>query len=88
MREQHLRHAAAARLGVLLCGCTDPWGHRDCRDPAPLTEVALDGWVAAITDVFTLQVSPMVPVEVLRALWRRGGDDRRLAQQVHQRCTA
>jgi len=31
----------------------------------------------------TAGVTPVLPVEVLRALYRRGGDDRALAEKIH-----
>jgi hypothetical protein len=27
---------------------------------------------------------PLLEIEVLQALWRRGGDDRRLAEELHK----
>jgi hypothetical protein len=83
MRAQHVRHAAATRLRPLACGCVDPWLHR-CRDATALTEGSLDGWADALGTLTGLDFTPLAPVEVLRALWRRGGSDRRLAQAVHQ----
>lgn len=78
------RHAAARRVTPLDCGCPDTWPCR-CTDP-PLSEMALDAWRdAALRLLFDGQV-PILPLEVRRALWRRGGPDRVLAEQLHQAC--
>jgi hypothetical protein len=46
-----------------------------------------DRWVdaGAATARHFLEVGfvPLLEVEVLRALWRRGGDDRQLAQELY-----
>lgn len=75
------RRRAAERLALLDCGCSDPWPCR-CTEP-PLTDCALDGWRNAAQHVFAGGQTPLLPVEVLRALYARGGDDRRLAEQLH-----
>lgn len=76
------RRAAAARSAPLACGCADPWPCT-CTDP-PLTAQALDGWAAAARHVLALGRTPLLPVEVLRALHRRGGPDRDLAEALHR----
>ncbi|PJK21249.1 hypothetical protein CSX11_16970 [Mycobacterium goodii] len=64
------------------CGCRDPWPCR-CTEP-PLTDRAIDGWRDAAQYVLaTTNKTPMIPLEVLRALYRRGGDDRALAVELH-----
>lgn len=75
------RHAASRRLVPLDCGCRDPWVCR-CTDP-PLSEHALDGWRDAALHVLGGGQMPLLPIEVLRALYRRGGPDRVLAEQLH-----
>lgn len=75
------RRRAAERLAILDCGCADPWPCR-CTVPA-LTERALDAWRAAAEVVLDTGKTPLLPLEVLRALYRRGGDDRVLAEQLH-----
>jgi hypothetical protein len=76
------RHDAAVRLVPLDCGCPDPWACR-CTEP-PLTERAVDGYRDAAEHILsTTGKTPVVPVEVLRALHRRGGDDRALAALLH-----
>jgi hypothetical protein len=57
----------------------------DCTQP-PLSENALDGWRdAALRVLFGGQV-PLLPIEVRRALWKRGGPDRILAERLHEAC--
>lgn len=78
----HRRYDAAVRLARLDCGCADPWTCR-CTDP-PLTQRAVDGYRDAARYVMdTTGCTPLIPVEVLRALFRRGGGDRALAEQLH-----
>jgi len=48
-----------------------------------ISEHGLDAWAATITDLQRHGTPAVVEVVVLRALWRRGGPDRRLAEQVH-----
>ncbi len=74
------RRAASRRLPVGACGRADPWYY----DEPPLTDHQLDGWRAAARHVLGAGVVPRVPVEALRALYRRGGPDRQLAERLHQ----
>jgi len=47
------------------------------------SEHSLDAWAATITGLQRHDTPAVVDVATLRALWRRGGSDRRLAEQVH-----
>lgn len=77
------RHEAARRLPPLDCGCgPDPWVCR-CTEP-PLSELAVDGWRDAARHVMVRGHIPLIPLEVLRALYRRGGDDQALALELHR----
>lgn len=78
------RRRAAYRMVPLDCGCLtrDPWVCR-CTAP-PLSEPMVDAGRDAALHVLEHGDIPLLEIEVLRALWRRGGDDRRLAQQLHQ----
>lgn len=78
------RRAAARRLVPLDCGCPDPWPCR-CTEP-PLSEHALDGWRDAAMKLLEADLMPVVPLEVRRALYRRGGADRVLAELLHEAC--
>ena len=78
------RRAASWRLVPLDCGCRDPWPCR-CTSPA-LSDAALDGWRDAANHVLAGGLTPLVPIEVRRALWRRQGADRLLAERLHQAC--
>lgn len=80
----HRRSDAAARMPLLDCGCdtADPWLCR-CTQP-PLSSFQLDGWALAAGYIMeTTGHAPLVPIEVLRALYRRGGEDRALAEKIH-----
>lgn len=77
----HLRYEASLRLVPLDCGCRDPWRCR-CTVPA-LSDNQIDGWADAARYVMdTTGCVPVLPTEVLRRLWQRGGDDRVLAEKL------
>ena len=80
------RRQAGYRLVPMDCGCrtADPWPCR-CTQP-PLTDRALDGWRDAANHVLDCGQIALVPLEVRRALWRRQGSDRLLAERLHQAC--
>ncbi|KLO29576.1 hypothetical protein ABH37_13255 [Mycobacterium haemophilum] len=78
------RREAACRSVPLDCGCEDPWPCR-CTDP-PLSDHALDGWRDAALRVLFGGHVPLLPIEVRRALWKRGGPDRVLAERLHDAC--
>ncbi len=76
------RRAAAARLPLLDCGCADPWVCR-CGTVAPLSDNQVDGYVDAARFIMdTTGCLPLLPLEVLRRLWSRGGEDRALAVKL------
>lgn len=67
------------------CGCgPDPWLCR-CTEP-PLSDRVIDGWRDAAWHVLAVGQMPLVPLEVRRALYRRGGTDRELAETLHAGC--
>ena len=75
------RHAAKRRLLQLDCGCRDPWPCR-CSEP-PLSENAIDAGRDAALHLIAAGKTPLLEFEVLRALYRRGGRDRQLAEQLY-----
>lgn len=76
----HRRWAdAVRRMPLLACGCR---AQCHCTMP-PLSDHQLDGWADCARYVMdTSGCIPLLPVEVLRALWRRGGEDRALAEKI------
>jgi hypothetical protein len=76
------RRLAARRLPPLDCGCPDPWPCR-CTLP-PLTGHRVDSGRDAALHVLAGGHVPLLEIEVLQALWRRGGTDRELAELLHQ----
>lgn len=75
------RRAAACRVPALHCGCADPWTCRCGAEPT-LTEHYLDGWRDSAHHLLGCGLAPMMPTPILRALWRRGGRDRDLAEYL------
>jgi hypothetical protein len=51
-----------------------------------LSDAALDGWLDAAQHVLANGWIPLLPLEIRRALWRRQGADRLLAERVHRAC--
>jgi hypothetical protein len=51
-----------------------------------LSDQALDGWRDAALRLLFDGLIPLLPIEVRRALYRRGGPDRVLAEQLHEAC--
>ena len=78
------RRQAAARSVPLDCGCRDPWGCR-CTEP-PLSEHAIESWRRTALDILRAGNMPVLPIEATRALWKRGGADRVLAELLHDAC--
>jgi len=75
------RREAAKRLPPLECGCRDPWPCR-CHGPTVESDNQIDGWAAAARHLALNGLLPVLPVEAMRALWRRGGDDRALVVSI------
>jgi len=48
-----------------------------------LSKRTVDGYRAAARHVLESGSTPALPLEVLRALWRRGGAERELATRLH-----
>ncbi|ABM13323.1 hypothetical protein [Mycolicibacterium vanbaalenii] len=77
------RRDAAHRSEPLECGCRDPYTCY-CREQVQrLTEHRLDGWSAAALHLLGIGLTPALPIDVQRRLWRRGGRDRRLVSELH-----
>lgn len=74
------RHAAACRVIPLDCGCPDPWPCR-CSEP-PLSDARIDAGRDAAIHLLNCGYVPIVEIEVLQALWRRGGVERELAEAL------
>lgn len=75
------RRDAEYRSLPLDCGCRDPWPCR-CTEP-PLTERWVDAGRDAALHILERGEVPRLELEVLRALYRRGGEDRALAELLH-----
>lgn len=75
------RRRASDRSVPLDCGCRDPWPCR-CTVP-PLSDRMIDAGRDAARFILEAGYVPLLELEVLRALYRRGGADRALAVEVH-----
>ena len=74
------RRYASRRLPPLACGCRDLPCR--CQRAAP-SERMVDAGRAAAVHLLGHGLTPILDRDVLRALWRRGGHDRRLAQDLY-----
>ncbi len=72
------------RREPLDCGCVDPWTCR-CYDPAEPSSRQVDGYRDAIVHLAGLQLLAAPSLPALRAMWCRGGTDRRLAADISRR---
>lgn len=79
------RRQAADDMRRMDCGCTDPWPCRHFDEPVMLSEHRVDAYRAAALTLLESGLTPAPNVECLRALWRRGGDDRKLVRDISQR---
>lgn len=77
------RKRASLRLLPLDCGCHDVLGCL-CRE-VEITDRIVDGWQVASHHLLSMGLTPVVPVEIGRALWRRGGEDRKLVSDIASR---
>jgi hypothetical protein len=71
------RHAAALRLPLLECGCSDPWGHH-CHDAAPsdvMADVMADAAANAADYLRELGFPGIFDGDTCRSMWRRGRRD-------------
>jgi hypothetical protein len=82
------RRQAAQRMEPLNCPgrCRDPLRECRCEPPPPrLSERMIDaGADAAIHILAVTGCTPILKLDTLRALCRRGGDDHALAQELYE----
>jgi hypothetical protein len=65
------RRAASWRCEPLpCCSCRDPWPCR-CHDGPP-SDKMIDAGRDAVEHLLSLDLTPIVPVGMLRAMWRAG----------------
>ncbi|OBB08921.1 hypothetical protein A5668_11945 [Mycolicibacterium fortuitum] len=77
------RRAATYRLPALDCGHTDPWVC-DCRNDIEMTDQYVDGYRDAAEHLLSQGLTPAPNLPAMRAMWKRGGDDQRLAMRIAQ----
>jgi hypothetical protein len=69
------RRECSLRVEPLFCGCRDPLPHR-C-EPSPIR-----GYVEAAEHLLSHGLPPAPNIAALRAMWREGGRNQRLALRV------
>ena len=74
------RRAASWRLPPLADGAADPW--RPWR-PERVSPVQVQGAVDAARHLLAEGLPPIFDADTVTAIWRRGGDDRALAEELH-----
>jgi hypothetical protein len=82
-RQLHNRAVSSYRLPG-----GDPWIrglHDGDRNP---TTAQLTAWASAANTLVADSLSPILPIEILRLLWRRGGADRELAERLYSQAAA
>jgi hypothetical protein len=84
------RYRAAQQLKPMRCRCRDPlfcrcWpeAFHGERLSEPPSEVMVDAGADAARHLLEVGHTPILKQNTLRALWRRGGSDRRLAQTLY-----
>lgn len=65
------------------CGCIRDPDHDQHRCRGPISERMVDAGAQAAHHILSHGCTPLLELETLRALWRRGGDDRKLAQELY-----
>lgn len=82
------RHAADLRLPPLDCGRhSDPWVC-DCVTSSHSvhpSDVEVDAYRSTAVLLLNLGLTPSPDVHLMRALWRRGGEDRALVSTISSR---
>lgn len=78
------RRAATYRLPVLDCGHADPWTCK-CSDSDNATDQYIDGYRDAAQHLLAQGLTPAPNLPAMRGMWKRGGDDQRLAVRIAQR---
>lgn len=76
------RRAARRRVAPLDCGCPDPWPCT-CSRP-PLSNKMIDAGRDAALHLLRAGQVPLLKIEVLQSLYRRGGNERQLAELLFE----
>uniref|UniRef100_A0A5Q5BKW4 Uncharacterized protein n=2 Tax=unclassified Mycobacterium TaxID=2642494 RepID=A0A5Q5BKW4_MYCSS len=76
------RRAATYRLPVLACGCADPWTCRHHTKHGSVTDQFVDGYRDAAEHLLASGLTPPPNLPAMRAMWKRGGHDQRLAVRI------
>ena len=74
------RGQASQRMQPRACGCRDPWPCRHHDEPE--SENLVDAGRDAAQHLIDCGLIPLLHPDTMRGLWRRGGTDRRLVNQL------
>lgn len=78
------RRAATYRLPVLNCGHADPWTCKCHDNTDEATDQYIDGYRDAAQHLLAQGLTPAPNLPAMRGMWKRGGDDQRLAVRIAQ----
>ncbi|OWL92844.1 hypothetical protein B7435_33390 [Mycolicibacterium peregrinum] len=78
------RRAATYRLPVHDCGHADPWTCKCHDDSDTTTDQYIDGYRDAAQHLLAQGLTPAPNLPAMRGMWKRGGDDQRLAMRIAQ----
>ena len=63
----------------------DPWTCRDYNGTDEITGQYVDGYLDAALHLLSHGLTPAPDIAAMRVMWRRGGDDQRLARIISER---
>ncbi|MGB3286059.1 hypothetical protein [Mycolicibacter algericus] len=78
----HRRRAAAHRLAIRPCGCSDPWLCQCYEPESEITDQFVDGYRDACEHLIGQGLAPAPYLPAMRLMWQRGGDEQRLAIRI------
>lgn len=73
------RRAETYRRPKLDCGCVDPWTNRHDEQ---ITDNYVDGYRDAAEHLLASGLAPAPNLPAMRTMWKRGGNEQRLAMRI------
>jgi hypothetical protein len=78
------RRAATYRLPADDCSHADPWTCKCHNSTDNTTDQYIDGYRDAARHLLAQGLTPAPNLPAMRGMWKRGGDDQRLAMRIAQ----